>query len=64
MKSDVCYLYKGKGQEAVLKEVEKTAIYCELEHKEKLQLRLLAEELTGHDDRNCRGLQGTLLDRG
>lgn len=47
MKSDVCYLYKGKGQESVLKEIEKTAVYCELEHKESLQLRLLAEELTG-----------------
>lgn len=47
MKSDVCYLNGKEGRMNVLNEVEKTAGYCGLNHKEGLQLRLLAEELTG-----------------
>ena len=47
MKSNTCYLYKKEGRDKVLREVEKTAQYCELEHEEELQLRLLAEELVG-----------------
>lgn len=47
MKSNTCYLYKREGRDKVLREVEKTAQYCELEHEQELQLRLLAEELTG-----------------
>lgn len=47
MRSNTCYLYKKEGRDKVLREVEKTAHYCELEHEQELQLRLLAEELTG-----------------
>ena len=47
MRSNTCYLYKKEGRDKVLREVEKTAQYCELEHEQELQLRLLAEELTG-----------------
>ena len=47
MKSDICYLNGKEGRMNVLNEVEKTAGYCGLNHKERLQLRLLAEELTG-----------------
>ena len=47
MRSNTCYLYKREGRDKVLREVEKTAQYCELEHEQELQLRLLAEELTG-----------------
>lgn len=47
MRSNMCYLFDGNGIEDVLKEVEKTAKYCELNHRQSLHLRLLAEELTG-----------------
>lgn len=47
MRSNTCYLYRKEGRDKVLREVEKTAQYCELEHEQELQLRLLAEELTG-----------------
>ena len=47
MRSNTCYLYKKEGRDKVLREVEKTAQYCEMEHEQELQLRLLAEELTG-----------------
>ena len=47
MRSDICYLNSKESRAAVLNEVEKTAQYCGLNHKEQLQLRLLAEELTG-----------------
>lgn len=47
MRSDICYLNGKEGRETVLNEVEKTAQYCGLNHKQQLQLRLLAEELTG-----------------
>ena len=59
MKSDTCYLYKHKGRDIVLEEVEKTASYCGLSHKEQLQLRLLAEELVGIAEGvtgECKGL--------
>ena len=59
MKSDTCYLYKHKGRDVVLEEVEKTASYCGLSHKEQLQLRLLAEELVGIAEGvtgECKGL--------
>lgn len=48
MKSTVCYL-DGSGREMdhVLREVEKTAVYTELGKHETVQLRLLAEEMTG-----------------
>ena len=48
MKSNICRLNsKGAGMEEALREVEKAASYEELSKKETLQLRLLAEELTG-----------------
>lgn len=47
MISDSCILSHDAGRERVLEEVEKTACYRGLEHREFLQLRLLAEELTG-----------------
>lgn len=48
MKSDICYLEEnGQGIEDALKEVEKAAAYEGLDRKQTLQLRLLAEELTG-----------------
>lgn len=48
MKSNICNITgNGCGIEAALKEAEKTAVYEELNPKETLQLRLLAEELTG-----------------
>ena len=47
MKSNICYMEGSNGQENVLTEVEKTATYCDLGHKDTLRLRLLAEELTG-----------------
>lgn len=59
MKSNTCYLYKHKGRDLVLEEVEKTAEYCELGHKQQLQLRLLAEELVGIAEGvagECRGI--------
>ena len=37
----------GTGIAEALAEAEKTAVYCSLGHKQTLQLRLLAEELTG-----------------
>lgn len=37
----------GTGIADALAEAEKTAVYCSLGHKQTLQLRLLAEELTG-----------------
>lgn len=47
MRSNTCFLYRSTGRDKVLKEVSKTAVYCELEHESGLQLRLLAEELMG-----------------
>ena len=48
MKTEVCKL-KGKGNDFSLVEkiAEKTAVYNELDKKQGLQLRLLAEELVG-----------------
>lgn len=48
MKSNICRINsKGAGMEDALREVERAASYEELSRKESLQLRLLAEELTG-----------------
>ena len=47
MRSNDCYLYKGKGRNDVLREVRKTAQYCDMSDKDQLRLRLLAEELIG-----------------
>ena len=48
MKSDICIVAgNGAGIEKALTQAEKTAVYEELNQKETLQLRLLAEELTG-----------------
>lgn len=48
MKSNICIIKKGGlGLESILTEVEKVANYNELQKKEALRLRLLAEELTG-----------------
>ena len=48
MKSNVCILKKGGlGLENVLAEVEKVTSYNEMQKKEALRLRLLAEELVG-----------------
>ena len=59
MRSNTCYLYKHQGRDTVLQEVEKAAAYCNLEHKEQLQIRLLAEELVGIAEGvagECKGL--------
>ena len=59
MRSNTCYLYNHQGRDTVLEEVEKAASYCNLEHKEQLQLRLLAEELVGIAEGvtgECKGL--------
>lgn len=47
MKSNTCFLYRSAGRDKVLREVEKTAQYCELNREYGLQLRLLAEEMLG-----------------
>lgn len=47
MKSNLCYINGDDDRKEVLQEVEKTAVYCELGHRDTLRLRLLAEELTG-----------------
>ncbi len=47
MKSNICYMENAAERENVLIEVEKTAVYCGLVHKDALRLRLLAEELMG-----------------
>ena len=48
MKSNVCKIEKDElGLKTILSEVEKVAAYNELQKKETLRLRLLAEELTG-----------------
>lgn len=48
MKSDVCPIDgKASNLSEILRQVEKTAAYNELEEKPALQLRLLAEELVG-----------------
>ena len=48
MKSNTCDLTKqGGGLSCILLEVEKSAVYNELNQKQTLQLRLLAEELVG-----------------
>lgn len=47
MRSNICYLFDENGMEDVLNEVEKTAKYCELNHRQLLHLRVLSEELTG-----------------
>lgn len=48
MKSEICRITKeSNGREEALKETEKVAAYCGLNRKQTLQLRLLAEELTG-----------------
>lgn len=47
MRSNTCFLYRSAGRDKVLREVSKTAQYCELDHESGLQLRLLAEELLG-----------------
>ena len=48
MKSNICRIEKGTlDLEAILKESEKVATYNELTEKQKLQLRLICEELDG-----------------
>lgn len=47
MKSDVCYIKKKSSLDEAFAETEKAAEYCGLGKKERLQLRLLAEETTG-----------------
>ena len=48
MKSNICKIEKGTlDLEAILKESEKVATYNELTEKQKLQLRLICEELDG-----------------
>ena len=48
MKSNICKIEKGTlDLEAILKESEKVATYNELNEKQKLQLRLICEELDG-----------------
>lgn len=48
MKSDICELDGKKSDlSAIFKQVEKTAVYNELDEKSALQLRLLAEEFVG-----------------
>lgn len=48
MKSSTCQIDRnGFGREQVFCTVEKVAAYCDLEKKQALQLRLLAEELVG-----------------
>lgn len=47
MKSNIRYMENAAERENVLIEVEKTAVYCGLVHKDALRLRLLAEELMG-----------------
>lgn len=48
MRTDLCRIDpKGEGWEKALNQVEKAALYNDLEKKQALQLRLLAEELLG-----------------
>lgn len=48
MKTDVITIYgSGEGIEKALRETEKAAVYCGLDTKQSLRLRLLAEEMTG-----------------
>ena len=48
MKTDQIIIDRnGKGLAEVLAETEKAAVYCDLTYKQRLQLRLLAEEMTG-----------------
>lgn len=48
MRSDVCKLTKGsRDLDAILRESEKVAAYCELSRKQSLHLRLICEELDG-----------------
>lgn len=48
MISNRCHIDKrGHGRQAALSEAEKVAVYCGLDTKDALRLRLLAEELTG-----------------
>ena len=48
MKSDVCKLTNNAASlEAILKESEKAAAYVNLDKKEAMNLRLMAEELIG-----------------
>lgn len=45
MKSNMCYLLDEQGRCDILDEVERTGKKCNLDKKQQLQLRLLAEEL-------------------
>lgn len=48
MKSNICKITNGTADlKAILDESEKVAVYNELDHKQKSQLRLLCEELDG-----------------
>lgn len=48
MKSDVIMIAsQGKGIEEALTQAEKVAVYSGLDHKQRLRLRLLTEEMTG-----------------
>ena len=64
MKSNICRIEKGTLDiEAILKESEKVAIYNELTEKQKLQLRLICEELDGMLPNIVDEFYGDFLDR-